>query len=54
MYCLAFQVLDREWLAMRASYMDFPSVMKRAEHSVDSALASRPATLLQLQRLLSL
>lgn len=26
LYCLAFRVLDREWLAMRASYMEFNQV----------------------------
>ncbi|KAK9805095.1 hypothetical protein WJX73_005931 [Symbiochloris irregularis] len=30
LYCMAFQLLDREWLQMRASYMDFPSVIARA------------------------
>lgn len=24
---MAFELLDREWLAMKASYMDFPTVM---------------------------
>ena len=49
---MAFQVLDREWLAMRASYMDFPGVMKKAERSMERALSSHPKTLRQLQRLL--
>ena len=49
---MAFQVLDREWLAMRASYMDFPSVMKKAERSMERALSSQPESLQLLQRLL--
>ncbi|CAK0779165.1 hypothetical protein CVIRNUC_004709 [Coccomyxa viridis] len=51
-YCMAFQVLDREWLAVRASYMDFPGVMKKAERSMERALSSQPESLQQLQRLL--
>lgn len=27
-YCIAFEALDAKWLEMRASYMDFPAVMK--------------------------
>ena len=53
-YCMAFQLLEREWLAMRASYMDFPSVMKRVQQNLERALSSQPASLLQLQRLLDL
>ncbi len=49
---MAFQVLDREWLAVRASYMDFPGVMKKAERSMERALSSQPESLQQLQRLL--
>lgn len=53
-YCMAFQVLEREWLAMRASYMDFPSVMKRVQHSLERALSAQPASMRQLQQSLSL
>ena len=53
-YCMAFQLLEREWLIMRASYMDFPSVIKRVQQSLERALSSQPASLLQLQRLLDL
>ncbi|KAB2068486.1 hypothetical protein ES319_A08G034200v1 [Gossypium barbadense] len=28
LYCIAFKLMDRQWLAMRASYMDFNTVMK--------------------------
>ena len=52
MYCMAFELLDREWLAMGASYMDFPAVMKRVEHALERALSARPATLAELRALL--
>ncbi|CAA6669789.1 unnamed protein product [Spirodela intermedia] len=28
LYCIAFKMMDQQWLAMHASYMDFSSVMK--------------------------
>ena len=28
LFCGAFAVLDRQWLARKATYMDFPAVMK--------------------------
>ncbi len=28
LYCAAFAALDRHWLAARATYMEFPAVMK--------------------------
>ena len=28
LFCGAFAVLDRQWLARQATYMDFPTVMK--------------------------
>lgn len=27
-YCAAFAALDRQWLAQKATYMEFPAVMK--------------------------
>ena len=53
-YCMAFQVLEREWLAMRASYMEFPGVMKRVQHSLERALSAQPTSMRELQQLLSL
>jgi hypothetical protein len=52
-YCLAFEALDAEWLAMRASYMDFPAVMQRVERSLNRALTAQPASLGELRRLLA-
>ena len=53
-YCMAFHVLEREWLAMRASYMDFPSVLKSVQHSLERALSAQPTSMQHLQQLLSL
>jgi hypothetical protein len=51
---MAFEVLDREWLDMKASYMDFPSVMTRAQGQLERGLASQPRSLGELRRLLRL
>ena len=51
-YCLAFEALDAQWLGMRASYMEFPAVMKRVEQLLDRALSAQPASLGELRRLL--
>ncbi|KAK9822953.1 hypothetical protein WJX74_008334 [Apatococcus lobatus] len=51
-YCLAFAVLEREWLAMKASYMDFPAVLSRTRKQLDSALTASPCSALDLQHLL--
>ena len=48
-YCCAFEVLDRQWLAMCASYMDFPVVMRCVRERVDLALSARPASLAALR-----
>lgn len=52
LYCMAFELLDREWLSMRASYMDFPAVIGRVRKQSEAALAGRPATTEELRRLL--
>lgn len=52
LYCMAFELLDQEWLSMRASYMDFPSVIARVRKQCESALASLPASLPDLRQLL--
>lgn len=53
-YCLAFEVLDRVWLEMRASYMDFPAVLQRVRGQLDSALCSQPRSLEGLRALMTL
>ena len=44
-YCLAFEMLDRTWLEMGASYMEFSSVMNRVKSQLQSALESRPRSM---------
>jgi len=51
---MAFEVLDREWLEMKASYMDFPAVMNRVQAELVRALSSQPASLAEVKRLLGL
>ncbi|BDA43952.1 probable engulfment and cell motility protein 3 [Coccomyxa sp. Obi] len=53
-YCMAFEVLDREWLDMKASYMDFPAVMARVQAQLVRALSAQPGSLAELRRLLAL
>lgn len=53
-YCMAFEVLDREWLDMKASYMDFPAVMARVQVQLVRALSAQPGSLAELRRLLAL
>ena len=52
-YCISFEVLDRVWLEMRASYMDFPSVMQRVRSQLHAALGSQPRSLEGLKALLT-
>ena len=42
-YCAAFEALDDEWCARRASYLDFPAVMAATRARLERALASRRA-----------
>ena len=53
-YCLAFAALEREWLAMKASYMDFPAVLTQTRKQLESALTAKPCSALDLQHLLHL
>ncbi len=51
---MAFEVLDREWLEMKASYMEFPAVMTRVHSQLVRALSAQPKSLAELRRLLGL
>jgi hypothetical protein len=51
-YCIAYELLDKEWLHMRASYMDFSAVMKRVRAQLAAGLATRPSSVSQLRNLL--
>ncbi|XP_051146726.1 uncharacterized protein LOC127262165 isoform X3 [Andrographis paniculata] len=38
LYCIAFKLMDHQWLAMHASYMDFNSVMKATSRQLENEL----------------
>ncbi|KAJ4952588.1 hypothetical protein NE237_029420 [Protea cynaroides] len=38
LYCIAFKLVDQQWLAMRASYMDFNIVMKSTRRLLEREL----------------
>ncbi|KAI4370330.1 hypothetical protein MLD38_018693 [Melastoma candidum] len=38
LYCIAFKLMDRLWLSMRASYMDFNAVMKSTRRQLEREL----------------
>ncbi|KAL7083400.1 hypothetical protein ABFS83_14G151300 [Erythranthe nasuta] len=38
LYCIAFKLMDQQWLAMRASYMDFNAVMKATRRELEREL----------------
>ncbi|XP_010258741.1 PREDICTED: ELMO domain-containing protein A-like isoform X1 [Nelumbo nucifera] len=35
LYCITFKLMDQQWLAMRASYMDFNTVMKSTRRQLE-------------------
>ena len=51
---MTFELLDHEWLDMRASYMDFPAVLSRVRSRLESALAAQPPSVQALRQLLGL
>jgi len=38
-YCVAFRALDKKWLEMNASYMDFPAVMKAVMQQLELSIS---------------
>lgn len=54
LYAAAFEVLDREWLQRRATYMEFPVVLDAAMAVVRDALQGRPRSVGELRRALGL
>eukprot|EP01018_Ginkgo_biloba_P022388 Gb_03673 [translate_table: standard] len=38
LYCVAFEMIDAQWLAMRASYMEFNEVLKAARAQLEREL----------------
>lgn len=70
LFCIMFELLDKNWLDMKASYMEFPAVMKyprfvndpspdcfvsrKTRKQIEEALAHQPRTLHELKTLLAL
>ncbi|EFJ52460.1 engulfment and motility protein [Volvox carteri f. nagariensis] len=50
LYCATYCLLDATWLQMRASYMEFNTVMKRVRAEVERALSSRPPNMQMLRK----
>nr|POE79301.1 hypothetical protein CFP56_15242 [Quercus suber] len=38
LYCITFKLMDQQWLNMRASYMDFNTVMKSTRRQLEKEL----------------
>ncbi|XP_073151295.1 uncharacterized protein [Henckelia pumila] len=47
LYCIAFKLMDHQWLAMRASYMDFNTVMKATRRQLERELLQEDITRLE-------
>ncbi|KAK9051494.1 hypothetical protein SSX86_028121 [Deinandra increscens subsp. villosa] len=47
LYCIAFMLMDHQWLAIRASYMDFNAVMKLTRHQLEKELLEENITRLE-------
>jgi phosphopantetheine adenylyltransferase len=54
LYVATFQVLDRQWLATKASRMQFAGVLTDAMQKVQAALVSRPGSIAQFRERLGL
>merc|ERR1712118_600931 len=40
-YCVAFEMLDNEWLRVGASYLQFNDVLKATKHKLEALLSRR-------------
>ncbi|KAI4356613.1 hypothetical protein L6164_000623 [Bauhinia variegata] len=47
LYCITFKLMDHQWLAMRASYMDFNAVMKSTRRQLEEELLLEDITRLE-------
>ncbi|KAH9733473.1 ELMO domain-containing protein [Citrus sinensis] len=47
LYCITFKLMDHQWLAMRASYMDFNTVMKSTRRQLERELLLEDVTRLE-------
>ena len=50
LYCMAFELLDREWLRLEASYMEFPKVLATVKKQCEAALQATPESIEDLRR----
>ncbi|KAM5554703.1 hypothetical protein ABKV19_022889 [Rosa sericea] len=46
-YCITFKLMDHQWLSMRASYMDFNTVMKSTRRQLEKELLSEDVARLE-------
>ncbi|XP_056862622.1 uncharacterized protein LOC108846383 isoform X2 [Raphanus sativus] len=47
LYCIAFKLMDQQWLSMRASYMEFNTVMKSTRRQLERELMLEDITHLE-------
>lgn len=47
LYCITFKLMDKQWLAMHASYMDFNTVMKSTRRQLERELLVEDITRLE-------
>ncbi|KAF7153221.1 hypothetical protein RHSIM_Rhsim01G0141300 [Rhododendron simsii] len=47
LYCITFKLMDHQWLAMHASYMDFNTVMKATRRQLERELLQEDITRLE-------
>lgn len=47
LYCVAFEMMDAQWLAMKASYMDFNGVLKSTQSMLERELSLEDVTCVQ-------
>ncbi|KAK9055899.1 hypothetical protein SSX86_026986 [Deinandra increscens subsp. villosa] len=47
LYCITFKLMDHQWLAMHASYMDFNAVMKSTRRQLERELLQEDITRLE-------
>jgi hypothetical protein len=48
LHCMTYALLDQQWLATGASYMQFNVVLKECSNTLAAMLAQRPRTVEQL------
>ncbi|XP_010469207.1 PREDICTED: ELMO domain-containing protein A-like [Camelina sativa] len=47
LYCIAFKLMDQQWLSMRASYMEFNTVMKSTRRQLEREIMVEDITRLE-------